>query len=386
MLADVAEITVDDEIGRQHIGDLAGRGAALPPQPDRHGRHAETQNQKHRNLETGGPCMAPPGAAGALAPSADHVGEARILARLGSEALHHGIAGDGIRKRSAHARVPGIGEARGGRDPARREQHRQDDVKRAARRHQHAHDRPVRGHQHHRSDEHDEGRQKREQQRVVQRVERPHAARDLAHGRSGEAVGVPVRRKALDAVEGVLPDLGHDAERERNNALPGQLAQDQHGKAEHRHAGECPKRRAERRVARGSGGCERIDDLAREHRNEDIGKCGGRDRRGDETGAQRLPPPMAEGEGKHGSDRIGARPAALWGHGVFSGTAMPAHLSADQEPIGPANAEIAKRMKEGQKLGPCPEVRNLNGDQVPGGRCTQHWHEPLPVCVDRGSN
>src|SRR4051812_49363101 len=62
-----------------------------------------------------------------------------------------------------------------------------------------------------------DGWQERQQKRIVEGVERVHAARDLAHDGAREAVGVPVGREALNAVEGILRDVAHHPQRQRND-------------------------------------------------------------------------------------------------------------------------------------------------------------------------
>ncbi len=77
-----------------------------------------------------------------------------------------------------------------------------------------------------------ERRPQRHQHRVVQQVEGPHAARELAHRGAGEAVGVPVGGKALDAPEGLVRHLAHHAQGEAHDALEQPIAQRHQGDAE----------------------------------------------------------------------------------------------------------------------------------------------------------
>ena len=63
------------------------------------------------------------------------------------------------------------------------------------------------------------------QDRVVEQVERPHAARHLAHGRAGEAVGMPVGREPLHAVERVGRDVGHHLQRQVDDRDEGDVPQ-----------------------------------------------------------------------------------------------------------------------------------------------------------------
>ncbi len=73
--------------------------------------------------------------------------------------------------------------------------------------------------QDHRPQQHRERGQQRHQDGVIEQIECPHAAGNLAHRRAGKAVGVPVGREALHAHESVARHLGHDPQRERHDRM-----------------------------------------------------------------------------------------------------------------------------------------------------------------------
>ena len=80
----------------------------------------------------------------------------------------------------------------------------------------------VRGH----SDQNDGGRQETDVDGVGELVIGPHAARDLAHRRAGEGVGLPVGGEPLHAVKGVADDPPHGDGRQRYPESVGHLAKD----------------------------------------------------------------------------------------------------------------------------------------------------------------
>ena len=169
--------------------------------------------------------------------------------------------------------------------------------------------------QDHRPQQHRERRQQRHQDGVVEQIERPHAAGDLAHGRAGEAVGVPVGGEALHAHEGVARHVGHDPQRERHDRLQPDQAQDHRDQPQRHDRAERQDRRAARgrvRRARGHG----IDEMAGEHRHEQIGHGRAQQAGGDDSRADRLVEPVTKHEGQHHANRGGAV-VALSGHGVI---------------------------------------------------------------------
>lgn len=242
--ADIAQIALQHEERGQHEGDIAG--ARLPPRPQKQRKsdHRCSQKQQHRSLRG----AAHPGAARAGAPSGDDLGEACFLAFLGAKALDHGVAAHRIGQRAAKARVPCIGKPCRGRDIAKRQQRRHRDEQHRACGDDSTHQRPEPAEQQRRADEHDDGRQQRDQDRVVEQVERPHATGYLAHGRSGEAVGVPVGGETLDAVEGVGGDIRHHLQGQFDDGHEGEVAQHDTGERQrHQHRRRPPSPRSRRR-------------------------------------------------------------------------------------------------------------------------------------------
>ncbi len=217
--ADVAQVCVDDIVAGQHVGDVTRRRATGDPQQQRAADHGAAQAQQHRKLRRRGVVVAQPGPAHARAPSADDARQPRILARFGAERFHHRVAGQGVGQRSAHFGIPGVGDACRRRDIAGREHHRHRHIDQRAQRDHEAERRPVQSEQDHRPQQHRQRRQQRHQDSVVEQIERPHAAGDLAHRRAGKAVGVPVGREPLHAHEGVAGHVGHDPQRERHDRV-----------------------------------------------------------------------------------------------------------------------------------------------------------------------
>ncbi len=184
--ADVAQISVDDVVAGQHIGDIARRGAAGGPQQNRAADHRGAEAQQHEELRRRSVVVAEPGPPHPAPPAADDAIEPQVLARLRAERLHHRIAGQRVSQRAADLGVPGVGDPRRGRDVVHLEQHGHRDIDHRADRDHRAELRPMHAEQDHRADQHDERRQQCHQDGVVQQIERPHAARDLAHGGARE--------------------------------------------------------------------------------------------------------------------------------------------------------------------------------------------------------
>jgi hypothetical protein len=166
-----------------------------------------------------------PGASCAGAPFGDDPGKAPLLTLLGAETLDHGVAADRVRQRTAKAGIPSVGKPCRGRDIAQRQHRRHRDEKHGAGGNDRAHHRPEPAKQQRRTEKHDDGWDQRDQDRVVEQIERPHAARHLAHRRAGKAVGVPVGRKALNAVEGIGGDIGHHLEGQFDDGHESEIAQ-----------------------------------------------------------------------------------------------------------------------------------------------------------------
>ena len=313
--ADIAQIGVDDVVAGQHVGDVAGRGAARHPQQQGAPDHGGAQAQQHRELGCTGVIVTQPGPPHARPPAADDARQPDVLARFGAEGFHHGVAGQGIGQRAADLGVPGIGDPCCRRDIARREHHDHRNVDRGPDRDHQAERRPVQPEQDHRPHQHRQRGQQRHQDGVVEQIERPHAAGDLAHGRAGEAVGVPVGGEALQAHEGVARHVGHDPQRERHDRLQPDQAQHHRGEPQRHDRGERRQRRpARRRVGRSRG--HGVDQMAGEYRHEQVGHRGSQQAAGNHGRADRLREPVAEHEGQHQADGGGAYPGR-GGHGVI---------------------------------------------------------------------
>jgi hypothetical protein len=148
--------------------------------------------------------------------------------------------------------------------------------------------------QQHAADQHYRGGQQHQQQHVVERVQSPHAASDLAHGGAGKAVGVPVRRKALHAVEGTFGDGAHQMQGEGDDAAPSEVAQRDHAQAQQCHdyeGSDCGR-------ARGGSSGERIDHAPGVQRNEDFGERCQRHCNGNAEGQRGTLLPESKGKGQ----------------------------------------------------------------------------------------
>ena len=152
--------------------------------------------------------------------------------------------------------------------------------------------------QDHRAQQHQQRRRQRHQDGVVEQVERPHAARDLAHGRAGKAVGVPVGRETLHARERIARHVGHRLQRERHDRLQAGQPQDHRHQAERHDAAEGSERGMPRRRVRSAQG-QRIDQAAGEDRHEQVGRGRAEQAAGDDGGAAGLLQPVAKHERDH---------------------------------------------------------------------------------------
>ncbi|MEY9722489.1 hypothetical protein ABIA22_005043 [Sinorhizobium fredii] len=159
-------------------------------------------------------------------PLAQHPGEPGVLALLRAEALDDGVAAHRIGERAAETRVPAVGKTCHRRDIAERQQNRDRDEEHGAKPDDRSHDRPIPAHQRRRAYQHDDRGKQRDEQRVVKEVQRPHAARDLAYGRAGKAVGMPVAGEPLDVMKGACGDVGHHDQREPHDDHEGDMPQD----------------------------------------------------------------------------------------------------------------------------------------------------------------
>ena len=110
MHADVAQVAVDDEIGREHIGDVAGRRPTVPPQHERGADDRRPHDQQHGVLPGPAPGVAHPGAPGAVPPLGDGAGKPLVLPRFGAEGLDHGVAADRVGQHAAQPCIQGVGQ------------------------------------------------------------------------------------------------------------------------------------------------------------------------------------------------------------------------------------------------------------------------------------
>ncbi len=215
--AHFAQVALQHEEHRQRERDVAYARFAARPQEQRRAKDRGLDQHQHAALHAAIERTAHPRAFRAMTPLADDAGEQHFFAHFGTKRLDDRVAAHGISQRAAHLRVPGIGETRSGRDEAERQHRRDRDVDQRADAHDRTHQRPAHAEQHGGAHQHHERRKQRDQQRVVEDVERPHAARDLAHSRAGEAVGMPVGRKALHPLKRIGGDLAHHLERQRDD-------------------------------------------------------------------------------------------------------------------------------------------------------------------------
>ena len=322
MHADIQQIALEHEERGQHEGDVARRRPAMPPEPQHQPDHRRAHDHDHGVLHGAVIGAAHPGPPRPATPLRDDAGEALVLARFRAEGLHDRVAADRVGQRAAELRVPLVGKARRRRDIEKRQRHRHRDIDDRADRDDDAHHRPVGPEQHRRADQHHDRGQQRQDHCVVELVQRPHAARDLAHRRAGEAVCLPVRRKTLNFVECLRCNVGHDRQSQADDAGERDVPRDHHADAERQHGREGLHSEAQRRFAGIGGGCDRVHDAAgierQQHMCERFQKHRGHDERRDEF----LAPPVAEGEGEDARERAG-QPAAgrarlsVDRHGVF---------------------------------------------------------------------
>jgi hypothetical protein len=143
----------------------------------------------------------------------------------------------------------------------------------------------------------------------------PPAARDLAHGRAGKAVGVPVRREPLHPHEGVAPHVGHDPQRERHDRLQSGEAQD-HGQQAERNDGAEGRQRGLAGGGLGRATRQSVDQMAREHRHEQVGDGRPQQAAGHCERSGRLIQPVAKNKRNHHTYRSGF-PVDCGGHVII---------------------------------------------------------------------
>ena len=315
MLSDVSQIALQQEERGQHEGNVAGACLSTRPQQQRKTDDRDAHRKQRHPLRRAVDRAAHPRPARAASPFGDDLREPRVFAGFGAERLHHRVAAHGVGQRAAKLGVPGVAEARRRRDIAKRQADGDPDIDQRAGRHDQPHHRPENSKQHGRTDQHDQRRQQRQEDRIVQEVERPHSARDLANRRSGKAVGVPVRREPLNAVKSVGADVGHHLQRQFDDA----------------HEAEMPKHRGAQRQTYEHGksrycrvpdddvgccaACHRIDQPAGIERRQHVGQCRSQKRRHDKRKTHRLTAPVRESEAENAAERAAAQIDTKTSHG-----------------------------------------------------------------------
>jgi hypothetical protein len=109
---------------------------------------------------------------------------------------------------------------------------------------------------------------------------------------------VPVGREALHAREGLLGDIRHDLERERDDRLETDQPQ-HHGRRAERHDGAERDQRRTARVGIGRTARQRIDQMSGEYRHEQVGDGCAQQAAGHDQAASGLLQPVPEYEGQH---------------------------------------------------------------------------------------
>ncbi len=295
--ADVAELAVDDEVGGQHVDQVAEPGVPLIGHPQHDGEQPGEQGDDQQRLHGAGVHAAAPGAPGPLLPGRRDGVESLVFAPLRAEGLDHRVAGHRVRQRAAE---PGVGVVRGlvGR---RHVGQRQPDAHGDEHADRHgevgAQRRLAQEHRHREADQRDHRRTEVHHGRVGEGVVGPHAPGDLAHGGAGEVVGVPVGAEALHALERVAHHAPHDVGGEAHPDAQIELAHGEH----HREGAEQPARRRPGAVQGRRAGAEAFDarhQLRRARRDLDLQIHGQQHAADDHAEAQWKEPPVAPDEGQ----------------------------------------------------------------------------------------
>ena len=288
--ADVAQIAIDHEEAGDHERDVAGRRPTQPPEPERASDQHDIERQHGRALHDRGVDRGRPGAHHALPPALEQQGQPLVLAPLGACRLDHADAGDRVGERAAEPAV-----RLDCKPPARRHVGRchvgaDRRVGGSAHDQQNAHERPVHRSQHRDAEHHRGRRHQADVQGVAEVVERPDAARDLAHRSAGQRVGVPLRAVALHARKRVGADLPHDVDREATPEIVARFVEHLERQAERQDHDQGVYRRA--RVTR----AERVDQPADPERNVDLGQRGAGEHQPEQEDAAAVTAPVAPGE------------------------------------------------------------------------------------------
>jgi hypothetical protein len=139
-------------------------------------------------------------------------------------------------------------------------------------------------------------RQQADVQRIAEVVERPDAARDLAHRGAGQRVGMPLRAVALHAGEGIGADLPHDVDRQATPEIVAAFVEHLERHAERQDHQERMHRRA------GLARAQRVDEPTDPDRNVDLGEHGAGEHQRKQKDAAAMAAPVAPGERQNGDE------------------------------------------------------------------------------------
>jgi hypothetical protein len=98
VLADVAQVALQQEERGQHEGDVARARLPAGPQEQRKADDRRAHDEQRRTLRGAVDRAAHPGAPRAAAPFGDDPGETLILAGFRPEGFHHRVAADSVGK------------------------------------------------------------------------------------------------------------------------------------------------------------------------------------------------------------------------------------------------------------------------------------------------
>ncbi len=197
VVADVAQVAAHQHEGGDSEGHIARRGLALGPQVDQQAGQSRLEDDEQARQQGPGVLAPAPGDLHRPPPLVHHPGEALLLAALGAEALDGGVGGDRVGQRAADARVQRVGAQVRRPHVAAHHQHVGGDVEDHHHAGEQADHRPADQHHHRQAGQHQQSRAQHHDHDVRHRVIAPHGAGDLAHGRAGEVVGVPVGGELL---------------------------------------------------------------------------------------------------------------------------------------------------------------------------------------------
>ncbi len=144
--------------------------------------------------------------------------------------------------------------------------------------------------------QHQHGRQQCQQQRVIDHVHGPHAARDAPHDRPGEVVRVPVRGEPLHPPEGIGGHARHEPQREPDDRPQREIPHRREDQPQHRHRQN--RRNSGVQCSHTSAGvpCYRIHQPAGIDRQQQVGAGRQSHAGGDRRHTPRLASPVAHQE------------------------------------------------------------------------------------------